>query len=410
MLPKTKPFSVGILYRPPSFYNFLDDLNESFYKLSPETTDIFILGDMNINVFLEGKNIFRNAKTYTSSSSPVETILKKYKEFCSTFSLVQMINSPTRITNNSVSLIDHVLTNSSDKISNSGVIDTGLSDHQLIFCTRKLVREKVHSHKNIKCRSFKNYTPNDFILKLQESNFHNYNTFDDIDDAYNDFSNKLLLAINEVAPSKEVRIKSNNQEWFDGEVLEAISTRDKFFRIFKKSRLREDEINYKQSKYFAQDLINCKKKSFFENKLKETIGRPKELWKNLKDIGLPKKVKSVSNNFCLKNNGVLSFDLQENMEIFKNFYNNLAQNLLDKLPNPTLKFDRHSLLVYYQNYNICRNAFKLSNTNEEDVLEILKNIDPTKASGIDNISGRFIKDGATILAKPISQLCNLSIK
>ena len=173
MLPKTKPFSVGILYRPPSFYNFLDDLNEIFYKLSPETTDIFILGDMNINVFLEGKNIFRNAKTYTSNSSPVETILKKYKEFCSTFSLVQMINSPTRITNNSVSLIDHVLTNSSDKISNSGVLDIGLSDHQLIFCTRKLVREKVHSHKNIKCRLFKNYTPNDLILKLRESNFHN---------------------------------------------------------------------------------------------------------------------------------------------------------------------------------------------------------------------------------------------
>ena len=33
-----------------------------------------------------------------------------------------------------------------------------------------------------------------------------------------------------------------------------------------------------------------------------------------------------------------------------------------------------------------------------------------KAAGIDNLSGKFLKDGANILAKPISELCNLSIK
>ena len=33
-----------------------------------------------------------------------------------------------------------------------------------------------------------------------------------------------------------------------------------------------------------------------------------------------------------------------------------------------------------------------------------------KATGLDNLSGKFLKDGATVLAKPISQICNLSIK
>ena len=33
-----------------------------------------------------------------------------------------------------------------------------------------------------------------------------------------------------------------------------------------------------------------------------------------------------------------------------------------------------------------------------------------KAAGLDNLSGKFLKDGATILAKPLSQICNLSIK
>ena len=36
------------------------------------------------------------------------------------------------------------------------------------------------------------------------------------------------------------------------------------------------------------------------------------------------------------------------------------------------------------------------------------NID--KAVGIDNLPGKFLKDGANILAKPIFKICNLSIK
>ena len=40
---------------------------------------------------------------------------------------------------------------------------------------------------------------------------------------------------------------------------------------------------------------------------------------------------------------------------------------------------------------------------------ILKGLNPTKAAGIDNLSGKFLKDGADILARPISQLYNLSI-
>ena len=47
---------------------------------------------------------------------------------------------------------------------------------------------------------------------------------------------------------------------------------------------------------------------------------------------------------------------------------------------------------------------------EDSVLKILKNMDENKAAGLDNLSGKFFKDGATILAKPLPQICNLSIK
>ena len=43
-------------------------------------------------------------------------------------------------------------------------------------------------------------------------------------------------------------------------------------------------------------------------------------------------------------------------------------------------------------------------------MKIILNLDLFKASGIDKIIAKFIKDGATVLALPISQIFNLSIK
>ena len=38
-----------------------------------------------------------------------------------------------------------------------------------------------------------------------------------------------------------------------------------------------------------QKLISYKKTKFFENRLNNSIGEPKELWKALKSLGLPSK-------------------------------------------------------------------------------------------------------------------------
>ena len=130
ILPKTKPFCVGIFYRPPNQYGFLENINLGFSKLRQETNDIFVMGDMNINIYVNGKTIFENSKNTLSSNTPLSSITSKYKEFCSCFALIQLIEFPTRITKNSSSLIDHILTNAKEKVSNFRIIDTGLSDHQ----------------------------------------------------------------------------------------------------------------------------------------------------------------------------------------------------------------------------------------------------------------------------------------
>ena len=81
-------------------------------------------------------------------------------------------------------------------------------------------------------------------------------------------------------------------------------------------------------------MIKDKQKNFVIGKLNDNIGKPKELWKSLKSLWLPSK-ESSSTTICLEKDGFLSFDPKTNAEIFKDFYSNLANNLVKKLPTPS---------------------------------------------------------------------------
>ena len=65
------------------------------------------------------------------------------------YQLTQLIDSPTRITNSSQSLLDVAITSTPEKIISSGVVHLGTSDHSLIYGIRKLntrVNTKVQGH------------------------------------------------------------------------------------------------------------------------------------------------------------------------------------------------------------------------------------------------------------------------
>ena len=144
-----------------------------------------------------------------------------------------------------------------------------------------------------------------------------------------------------------------------------------------------------------------KTKPFLIGKPK-TTGKPQELGESLKSLGMLNKT-VISNFSAIEENDTLTYDKRSISKI-----SNLAESLLIKLPNPPDKCNLQSVIRYFSSFMISDN-FCLNNTSEEKVLKIMTNIESPKADWVDRISGRFLKDGANILAKPISALCNLSI-
>ena len=82
-------------------------------------------------------------KNNTPISVTVSNGVKNYLQFCTMFGITQITKSPTHLTLSSTSLIDRTLASLPERISLEVVLNVGLSDHQLIYFTRKIIQIKT---------------------------------------------------------------------------------------------------------------------------------------------------------------------------------------------------------------------------------------------------------------------------
>ena len=143
------------------------------------------------------------------------------------------------------------------------------------------------------------------------------------------------------------------------------------------------------------------------------MGKPRELWKSLKTLDLS-SIESPWTNICLKTkNDVTNFDEKKNAIIFNFFFFfcTLADDLLANLRPSSLRFGLHSVWQYYEKTLKYPNSkFTFNFVSKETVLKLLQDLDENKAAGLDDLSGKFLKNRVTVLGKPVSQIFNLSIK
>ena len=105
-----KPISIGIFNRPPNVNNFLETFFNDLKHIDLHKSEVFFLGDFNVNLLLNDKFILKENQSidFRNLSSPLVT---KYKELYQTFSLKEIIQEPTHVTSNTSSLLDQILTN-----------------------------------------------------------------------------------------------------------------------------------------------------------------------------------------------------------------------------------------------------------------------------------------------------------
>ena len=112
-------------------------------------TEFMIFGDLNID-HMKG-----------TTSSP----FNKLDFLMSTYNFSQLINTPTRISDRSESLIDVLYTTHTESVIQHGCVHTTISDHFMVYAIRRLQsnhRDKFGQFTTSYFRSYEDFVSSDF--------------------------------------------------------------------------------------------------------------------------------------------------------------------------------------------------------------------------------------------------------
>jgi hypothetical protein len=151
----------------------------------------------------------------------------------------------TRITSTTSTLIDHFITNRPEKISDSWVIHTGISDRSMIFAIRKIIFS-VKRHVNIvEIRNMKKFNDLKFLKDLQNQHWdHIFIIFQIIQI----LCGRCGEVLDKHAPLQNKKIKSKSVPWITSKIKMLITERYKLKRKAIITKQEFDWLIYKKAK------------------------------------------------------------------------------------------------------------------------------------------------------------------
>ena len=263
-----KSFLVTYLYRPPqSKVSWNSDFSEFVERCYALNNEIIIFGDFNIDLLNQ-----------TSKNRWIDNVT-------SPLLLKQLISEPTRVTNTSRTLIDHIYSSNCKNILEAGIIKYTLSDHYMIMASRKMVNGTNCSKQRCKV-TFLDYslaTPENIFNIFSQENFNYVLNEKSIDKMFEKFHIHLNHLIAKLVSEKTRFVKTYSlPKWLDDEVKENIKIRN---------RLKQDGNwdEYRKQRNKVTNMIKKKKKELISQTIKESKGNTKPIW----DIVMNKKKKKI---------------------------------------------------------------------------------------------------------------------
>ncbi|XP_048582992.1 uncharacterized protein LOC5512908 isoform X1 [Nematostella vectensis] len=212
-LPKSRSFLVGTVYRPDWTSNYYDGdfmvkLNYMLDSVSAQGQEVILCGDFNCCLLSSKRN---------------DPDCRQLKSIFSCLDFKQLITKPTRIIKDSKSLVDLIAVNCPMNIRDSGVISSHLSDHELVYCVRKLYWKWAPAQTKT-FRNYANYDSRKFCEDLKGFDWNsvltpNGQAVTGVDDLWNGFKSAFMCIADSHAPVIQKRVRSvDNCPWLNKEI------------------------------------------------------------------------------------------------------------------------------------------------------------------------------------------------
>ena len=382
-------FLIGCIYRPPSF-SVRDFLSE-FTRILAVIRDNFgnhkvsINGDFNINLIEE-----------TQSGGAL-----KYLSLFFTGGLFPVILRPTRIGSSTASLLDHMWTSFIDRVSNTGIIMSNISDHFPVFSiVSSPGSDLARNHcKIIKYRSDSEDNRIAFSSDVLSHDWTFVEEFDSADSAYNAFSDRITSLYDKNFPVRTRKVKRIDElkPYITKEIKLLIKKKHKLQKSYNKWPISYAK-EYKAMRNKLNSLIKTARAKYYRGKLASGGQSPQNTWRIVNSI-LGRERKQCSYKILV--DGVLVSDPYDVATGFNRYFSEVGANLASKF-NDTDDF------LEYLSENSCIQNFQMSPTTVEEVASVILALRDA-SPGHDGLPLFIFRENINILVNPVTYICNLSL-
>jgi hypothetical protein len=320
-------------------------------------------------------------------------------EFISLNNLHQFINEPTRVTSGSASILDLIITNLPNLVTEVGVgAPVHENDHRTIFGKLNL---KTIKRKNFvrEMWDFKHANFDDFRERLSNVDWEDCFTSDNIDDICKKWSDLFMTTAESCIGKKRVKIRIEDKNWYNNYLRRLKRFKDREYGNWVKNRSDNNWEIYKtaRNKYFQEcDRLKLEYEEHIYATLASEIDKNPKKWWSL--VGQTMGTSKKSSYPVMIKNGIFYSTDKEKADLFNETYlesSNLSGDHFD-LPDEE-NTPQHELLD---------EIIIL----EKDVDDIIKGINTNKAYGPDNISPRLIKEAGPVIVKVLTRIFNRSLQ
>jgi hypothetical protein len=304
------------------------------------------------------------------------------------------------------SLIDVILTNKPRTLSGHLNASNGLSDfHNIICAATKHNLDEVTKNK-IRYRSFKKFNESNFLNDI--NNINTQLLTGDINEKVSIYLDLLKATIDRHAPIKTKCIKSKQVPYMNDNLRKSINVKAMLFRKYIKNPNDTTLKAYKIQRNKVNKLKRASVKQHFDNKCEAHDCNKKSFWETIKPFFSSKNTHSQGKINLLENGQIVS-DTEQICTIFNDFFVNIAQNIAPIENNTSKNLDGHeSVINILERFSESR-CFNFHTVSQKCVWKKLKNLNPKKASGYDDLPSKLIKLAAEPISEHITPLINESI-
>jgi len=317
---------------------------------------------------------------------------------------LQCVLKPTRMQNNSKTLIDHILTSVRSNVLSTGTIVSDVSDHFFTFIqTPNPVTKNKEKTKTY--RLFDDLNLSRFKTLLGGTNWQAVTVSNSVDIAYDEFWSVYSSLFDLTFPLKKTRFNKNIHKkaafMTDG-LLKSRETKNCLHLATLADNSAETKLRYKNYRNLYFKTIRAAKKLYFNQKLTENSKNPKKTWDLLNEI-MGKSSQSVNIDKITVNDTVTSEPFEIASE-FNRFFTSAGTRISNSVP-PVSKQPED-----YINYNREIPSLGLGNTTPEHVQKVIKSLASKFSCDIQGINTKIIKFLGSELALPLSHIFNLSLE